>query len=124
MCTAIEFNNISNEIIYSGYKDAMIVDYTSKWVNPIDTNGDGIFDKKDNHNMLALKRALDISLVLAIISLIIGGIMSSNQIDVEFAKSWDLSHGHFSKGVAERIIQGGKELLAGQHEFEYNSSRK
>lgn len=40
-------NNISNEIIYSGYKDAMIVDYTSKWVNPIDTNGDGIFDEKD-----------------------------------------------------------------------------
>ena len=31
-------NNISNEIIYSGYKDATIVDYTSKWVNPIDTN--------------------------------------------------------------------------------------
>ena len=25
----------------------MIVDYTSKWVNPIDTNGDGIFDEKD-----------------------------------------------------------------------------
>lgn len=35
--------------------------------------------------------------------------MSSNQIDVEFAKSWDLSHGHFSKGVAERIIEFAKE---------------
>ena len=30
--------------------------------------------------------------------------MSSNQIDYDFAKAWDLSHGHFSKGVAERIV--------------------
>ena len=31
--------------------------------------------------------------------------MSSNQIDIDFAKAWDLSHGHFSKGVAEKIIE-------------------
>ncbi|MBR7172566.1 MAG: methyltransferase domain-containing protein [Clostridia bacterium] len=35
--------------------------------------------------------------------------MSSNQIDVEFAKSWDLSHGHFSKGIAERILEFANE---------------
>ena len=35
--------------------------------------------------------------------------MSSNQIDIDFAKSWDLSHGHFSKGIAERIIEFAAE---------------
>lgn len=35
--------------------------------------------------------------------------MSSNQIDVEFAKSWDLSHGHYSKGVAEKILSFADE---------------
>ena len=35
--------------------------------------------------------------------------MSSNQIDVEFAKSWDLSHGHFSKGIAEKILEFADE---------------
>lgn len=35
--------------------------------------------------------------------------MSSNQIDVDFAKAWDLSHGHFSKGIAERIIEFARE---------------
>lgn len=35
--------------------------------------------------------------------------MSSNQIDIEFARSWDLSHGHFSKGVAERILTFAQE---------------
>ena len=34
--------------------------------------------------------------------------MSSNQIDIEFAKSWDLSHGHFSKGIAEKILEFAK----------------
>ncbi len=31
--------------------------------------------------------------------------MSSNQIDIDFAKAWDLSHGHYSKGIAERILE-------------------
>lgn len=35
--------------------------------------------------------------------------MSSNQIDVEFAKSWDLSHGHYSKGIAEKILSFADE---------------
>lgn len=35
--------------------------------------------------------------------------MSSNQIDIEFAKSWDLSHGHFSKGIAEKILEFAEE---------------
>lgn len=29
------------------YRDLEIVDYTSKWVNPMDMNGDGIFDEND-----------------------------------------------------------------------------
>lgn len=35
--------------------------------------------------------------------------MDSNQVDIEFAKSWDLSHGHFSKGIAERILGFAQE---------------
>ncbi len=35
------------DIIKITYKNPVIVDYTSKWVNPIDVNGDGIFDEKD-----------------------------------------------------------------------------
>jgi 2-polyprenyl-3-methyl-5-hydroxy-6-metoxy-1,4-benzoquinol methylase len=39
----------------------------------------------------------------------IGGIMSSNQINVEFAKSWDLSQGHYSRDIAEKIISYSEE---------------
>lgn len=35
--------------------------------------------------------------------------MDSNQINVEFAKAWDLSHGHFSRGVAENILEFSRE---------------
>ena len=35
--------------------------------------------------------------------------MSSNQIDIEFAKSWDLSHGHYSKGLADKILEFAAE---------------
>lgn len=35
--------------------------------------------------------------------------MSSNQIDMDFAKAWDLSHGHFSKGLAEKILEFARE---------------
>ena len=35
--------------------------------------------------------------------------MGSNQIDIDFAKAWDLSHGHFSRGVAEKIIDFAKQ---------------
>jgi len=40
-------DNIASQIIYTGYKNPVIVDYTSKWVNPMDINNDGIFDEKD-----------------------------------------------------------------------------
>lgn len=70
-------SSVSSEYVNSEMSD-MIAGFFNSW-NPEefqiyeDTGYDieGIFDKKDNHNMLALKRALDISLVLAIISLII-----------------------------------------------------
>lgn len=35
--------------------------------------------------------------------------MSSNQIDINFAKAWDLSHGHFSKNLAEKIVAFSRE---------------
>lgn len=39
--------NLILDITKINYKNPVIVDYTSKWVNPIDINGDGIFDEKD-----------------------------------------------------------------------------
>lgn len=38
---------VSDKIIYRNYKNATIVDYTSKWVIPMDTNGDSVFNELD-----------------------------------------------------------------------------
>ena len=38
---------VSDKIIYRNYKNTTIVDYTSKWVIPMDTNGDGVFNELD-----------------------------------------------------------------------------
>lgn len=38
---------LSDNIIYRGYKNIVIVDYTSKWVIPMDINGDLKFDEQD-----------------------------------------------------------------------------
>lgn len=46
--TLIEkFTTLTEEIIQIKYKNATITDYTSKWVQPLDINGDGEFTKKD-----------------------------------------------------------------------------
>lgn len=39
--------NLVTDITKIQYKNPTIVDYTSKWVNPIDINGDGIFNELD-----------------------------------------------------------------------------
>ncbi|MBR5517016.1 MAG: hypothetical protein IKU53_03495 [Firmicutes bacterium] len=70
-------SRVSSEYVNSEMS-GMIADFFNSW-NPEefqiyeDTGYDieGLFDEKDNHNMLAIKRALDISLVMAITSLII-----------------------------------------------------
>lgn len=70
-------SQVSSEYVNSEMS-GMIADFFNSW-NPEefqiyeDTGYDieGIFDEKDNHNMLTIKRAMDISLVLAIVSLIV-----------------------------------------------------
>lgn len=70
-------SDVSDEYVNSEMSD-MIAKFFNSW-NPKefqiyeDTGYDieGIFDDKDSANMMAIKRALDISLVLAIVSLII-----------------------------------------------------
>lgn len=39
--------NLTEEITYTKYANAKVIDYTSKWIIPMDINGDNIFDKKD-----------------------------------------------------------------------------
>lgn len=41
------FNSLIEDIVKVIYKNPTITDYTSKWVNPMDINGDGVFDEKD-----------------------------------------------------------------------------
>lgn len=68
---------VSGEYVNSEMSD-MISGFFNSW-NPDefqiyeDTGYDieGIFDEKDSHNMLSIKRALDISLILGVVSLII-----------------------------------------------------
>ncbi len=42
-----KFEEITQEIVQIKYKNATVVDYTSKWVQPLDVNGDNIFDEND-----------------------------------------------------------------------------
>ena len=42
-----KFIELTSEIVKIKYKNAEVVDYTSKWVQPLDVNGDGLFDEKD-----------------------------------------------------------------------------
>lgn len=70
-------SSVSSEYVNSEMSD-MIAKFFNSW-NPKefqiyeDTGYDieGIFDKKDSHNMLAIKYALDISFVLGVVCLII-----------------------------------------------------
>ena len=70
-------SDVSSEYVNSEMSD-MVAGFFNSW-NPEefqiyeDTGYDieGIFDEKDSHNMLAIKRALDISFVLGLISTII-----------------------------------------------------
>ena len=70
-------SHVSGEYVNSEMSD-MISGFFNSW-NPDefqiyeDTGYDieGIFDEKDSHNMLSIKRALDISLILGVVSLII-----------------------------------------------------
>lgn len=70
-------SNASSEYVNSEMSD-MMAKFFNSW-NPEefqiyeDTGYDieGIFDEKDSHNMLAIKRGLDISLIFGIVSLII-----------------------------------------------------
>lgn len=41
------FSNLTADLIYTNYVNSIITDYTSKWVIPMDVNGDNIFDEKD-----------------------------------------------------------------------------
>lgn len=43
----IYLKQVSDKIIYRNYKNITITDYTSKWVIPMDINGDGIFNELD-----------------------------------------------------------------------------
>ena len=69
--------SVSTEYVNSEMSD-MIAKFFNSW-NPEefqiyeDTGYDieGIFDEKDSHNMLAIKRALDISFIIGLVSLII-----------------------------------------------------
>ena len=70
-------SNVSSEYVNSEMSD-MIAKFFNSWSPEEfqiyeDTGYDieGIFDEKDSHNMLAIKRALDISFILGIVSLII-----------------------------------------------------
>lgn len=51
-----KLKNLIADIVKVNYKNPTIIDYTSKWVKPLDINGDGIFDEKDiiitNNNQL------------------------------------------------------------------------
>lgn len=70
-------SDVSGEYVNSEMS-GMIADFFNSW-NPDefqiyeDTGYDieGIFDERDSHNMLAIKRALDISFVLGLVSIII-----------------------------------------------------
>jgi len=41
------FETLTGELIYTNYINSSVVDYTSKWVMPLDTNNDDVFDEKD-----------------------------------------------------------------------------
>ena len=41
------FKNLFAEVTKINFANVVFTDYTSKWVNPVDANGDGIFDEKD-----------------------------------------------------------------------------
>ena len=42
-----KLNSLIKDITKINYKNIKIIDYTSKWVTPLDSNNDGIFDEKD-----------------------------------------------------------------------------
>lgn len=42
-----KLTSLIEDIIKINYKNPIITDYTSKWVTPMDINGDGIFDEND-----------------------------------------------------------------------------
>ena len=44
---SVALKNLTEEITYTKYSNVEVIDYTSKWVNPIDINNDGIFDEND-----------------------------------------------------------------------------
>lgn len=41
------FDSLLYSITKINYKNPIVVDYTSKWIIPVDTNGDFVFDEKD-----------------------------------------------------------------------------
>jgi len=42
-----KMNEITVELTYTEYQNLTVTNYTSKWVIPVDSNGDGLFNEKD-----------------------------------------------------------------------------